>query len=98
MSGAETHILSCRVCYLVFRIRKGWTGLECQHRRGPVALTGWGSCCPKGLASRRDGRWVRANCGRPSVAWISTPGVKIVDVRVRQVQRQCASRYQFSCW
>jgi len=37
MSRAETNILSCRIRYLVFRIRKGWTDLERRHRRGPVA-------------------------------------------------------------
>jgi len=48
MSRAETNILSCRVRYLVFRIRKGWTGLECQHRRGPVALNWLGFLLLKG--------------------------------------------------
>jgi len=91
MSRAETNILSCRVRYLVFRIRKGWTGLERQHRRGQWLWTGWGSCCSKGLASRRGrplslGELLTAICGL-----VFDLGAKIVDVYVRRVRRQRAS-------
>jgi len=75
MSRAETNILSCRVRYLVFRIRKGWTGLERQHRRAPVALNWLGFLLLKrGSPAAGDGRWARANCWRPFVAWSSTQG------------------------
>ena len=47
MSRAETNVLSGRVRYPVFRIRKGSTGLERQHRRGPGLRTGWDPCCSR---------------------------------------------------
>jgi len=53
--------------------------------------TGWGSYCPKGLASRRGrplspGELLAAICGL-----VFDPGAKIVDVCVRRVRRQRAS-------
>jgi len=90
MSRAETNILSCRIRYLVFRIRKGWTGLERRHRRGPVALNWLGSWCSEGSPAAGDGRWARANCWRPSVARSSTQGRRS-SMSASAVRRQRAS-------
>jgi len=92
MSRAETNILSCRVRYLVFRIRKGlsrpWA--PASARTGGFELAGV-PAAQGGSPAAEDGCWARANCWRPSAGWSSAPGAKIVDVCVRRVRRRRAS-------
>jgi len=75
MSGTETNILSCHVRYLIFRIRKGWNRpwTPASARTGGFELAGV-PVVQRGSPAAGTGRWARANCGRPSVAWSSTRG------------------------
>jgi len=74
MSRADANILSCRVRYLVFRIRKGWPALTpASARTGGFELAGV-PAGQRGSPAAGDGRLARANCGRPAVAWSSARG------------------------